>query len=55
MKKKIAYIAPEVKAYQIELEQGIAAGSATARPEDSNGQVNEQWGLGDNDSRTIDW
>ncbi|WP_343559324.1 hypothetical protein [Sphingobacterium sp.] len=55
MKKKMAYIAPEVRAHLIELEQGIAAGSASARPEDSNGQVSEQWDLGDNDSRTIDW
>ncbi|WP_293943626.1 MULTISPECIES: hypothetical protein [unclassified Sphingobacterium] len=55
MKKKMAYIVPQVKVQLIELEQGIAAGSATARPEDSNGQVNEQWGLGDNDNRTIDW
>ncbi|WP_286857045.1 MULTISPECIES: hypothetical protein [Sphingobacterium] len=55
MKKKIVYIAPEVKVQMIELEQGIAAGSACARPEDSNGQVGEQWGLGDNDNRTIDW
>ncbi|CAM3452119.1 hypothetical protein [Sphingobacterium prati] len=55
MKKKMAYTAPLVKVQLIELEQGIAAGSATARPEDSNGQVNEQWGLGDNDNRTIDW
>ncbi|MDR2270751.1 MAG: hypothetical protein LBF27_07585 [Sphingobacterium sp.] len=55
MKKKIAYIAPEVKVQFIELEQGIAAGSAYARPEDSNGKVGEEWGLGDNDNRTIDW
>ncbi|MGE8291917.1 MAG: hypothetical protein ACN6ON_09560 [Sphingobacterium sp.] len=55
MKKKMAYIAPEVRTYLIELEQGIAAGSATARPENSNGEVKDQWDLGDNDNRTIDW
>jgi len=55
MKKKMAYIAPQVKLQLIELEQGIAAVSATARPEDSNREVNEQWGLGDNDNRTIVW
>ncbi|GAA4179470.1 MULTISPECIES: hypothetical protein [Sphingobacterium] len=55
MKKKLAYIAPKVKTLLIELEQGIAAASATARPENSKGQVSEQWEVSDTDNRTIDW
>jgi len=56
MEKKLAYIAPKVNTTIIELEQGIAAGSACARPEDGNsGQVSEQWEAGSTDNRNLDW
>lgn len=56
MEKKLAYIAPQINTTTIELEQGIAAGSAYARPEDANsGKVNEQWEVGSTDNRNIDW
>lgn len=56
MEKKLAYIAPKVNTAIIELEQGIAAGSACARPEDANsGKVSEQWEAGSTDNRNIDW
>ncbi|MGB3065914.1 hypothetical protein [Sphingobacterium thalpophilum] len=55
MKTKIAYTTPMMETTMIELEQGIAAGSATVRPENSNNEVKEQWDIGGDDSRTIDW
>jgi pyruvoyl-dependent arginine decarboxylase (PvlArgDC) len=56
MEKKVAYIAPQINMTTIELEQGIAAGSAYARPEDANsGKVSEQWEVGSTDNRNIDW
>ena len=48
---KKLYISPKIEAIQIELEQGIAAGS--------QGQVSntpeESWDKVDDDNRTINW
>jgi len=50
-----AYISPRVEATQVELEQGIAAGSAGALPGDNSNSVQQEWTNGPDDSRTIDW
>ncbi|WP_223583709.1 hypothetical protein [Sphingobacterium sp. GVS05A] len=49
MEKKATYIAPELKALTIELEQGIAAGSnpsSSHRPEHSH--EGQEWGQSHN-------
>ena len=52
--KKI-YSAPRIERMFIELEQGIAAGSALVEPEDMNDHVSEQWQVDDTEDRTINW
>jgi len=54
-KLKNRYESPKIELITIALEQGIAAGSATAHPEDSNGHVKDSWSRDQDDSRTIDW
>lgn len=49
------YMSPRVEATQVELEQGIAAGSASALPGDNSNSVQQEWTNGPDDSRTIDW
>ena len=56
MKTKFAYITPQVKVTTIELEQGIAVGSASVKPENpNNNQVLEEWEVGNDDFREIEW
>lgn len=52
---KKTYLSPRVEATQVELEQGIAAGSACANPGDNSNTVQQEWIDGPNDSRTLDW
>ncbi|MFD1771930.1 hypothetical protein [Sphingobacterium suaedae] len=52
---KYDYNAPSIITVAIEMEQGIAAGSAIVKPENTNGQVYEEWKVLPDDSRTIDW
>lgn len=47
---KKTYISPKVEMITIELEQGIAAGSAEA-----NNTVQQEWENGQDDTRTISW
>ncbi|WP_158655784.1 hypothetical protein [Sphingobacterium sp. HMA12] len=48
------YISPRIETMEVELEQGIAAGSAA--PADTFGNdPQESWNKGDDDSRLINW
>lgn len=49
------YIPPTLSLSFIEMENGIAAGSAKVIPPDSGGKVQEEWDNGTDDNRTIDW
>lgn len=51
--KKI-YVSPKIEATNVELEQGIAAGSAAPADTFSN-DPQQSWDNADNDNRTIDW
>ena len=48
--KKI-YISPKIEATNVELEQGIAAGSANTISNDPQ----QSWEQADDDNRTINW
>jgi len=53
---KLAYITPRIKVTIIALEHGIAVGSASVKPENpSNNQVLEEWEVGNDDFRDIEW
>lgn len=54
-KTKNRYEMPKIELITIAFEQSIAAGSATARPEDSNSHIKDSWSRDQDDSRTIDW
>lgn len=49
------YLSPRIEATQIELEEGVAAGSATVRSMDMNDRVKEEWQQDDTDYRVIEW
>ncbi len=53
--EKQEYVTPKVGSFLIEMEQGIAAGSARVLPPNSGGQVQEEWGQDPDDNRTIEW
>lgn len=49
------YTTPRINEILIELEQGIAAGSATAINPDASNQVQSEWTIETDDSRVIPW
>ncbi|CAM3768723.1 hypothetical protein ELOC111193_18650 [Elizabethkingia occulta] len=53
--KKQEYFTPKIAVSLIEMEQGIAAGSARVLPPNSGGQVQEEWTSDPDDNRTIEW
>ncbi|HFK5511009.1 TPA: hypothetical protein ACGZ9U_001927 [Elizabethkingia anophelis] len=53
--KKQEYVTPSVGSFLIEMEHGIAAGSARVLPPNSGGQVQEEWTQDPDDNRTIEW
>ncbi|AKH95239.1 hypothetical protein [Elizabethkingia anophelis] len=53
--KKQEYVTPRVGSFLIEMEHGIAAGSARVLPPNSGGQVQEEWIQDPDDNRTIEW
>ncbi|OPC53214.1 hypothetical protein DSC47_02200 [Elizabethkingia miricola] len=58
MKEKIQkseYVSPDIKVFFVEMEQGIAAGSAKVVPPNNSGVVQDEWIQGDDDNRTIEW
>ncbi|MCT3919065.1 hypothetical protein HZP98_05205 [Elizabethkingia anophelis] len=55
IQKKKPYMTPALEVTIIEMEQGIAAGSASVRPTDSlNSPIREEWNDEDQ-SGVIDW
>lgn len=52
---KQEYSAPALDVLWLEMEQGIAAGSAKVVPPNSGGQVQEEWTQDPDDNRTIEW
>lgn len=49
------YLSPRINTTHIELEEGVAAGSATVRTMDMNEKVKEEWQQDDTDYRVIEW
>jgi len=52
---KKRYMAPSIASQSIELEHGIASGSATTNPGTSADPVREEWGTGTNRDGNLDW
>ncbi|WP_407481018.1 hypothetical protein [Elizabethkingia meningoseptica] len=52
---KQGYSSPVLHVLLIEMEEGIAAGSARVSPTNTTGEVKEEWIIGDDDNRTIEW
>ena len=52
---KQEYSAPALDVLWLEMELGIAAGSAKVLPPNSGGQVQEEWTQDPDDNRTIEW
>ncbi|AJW62488.1 hypothetical protein VO54_01002 [Elizabethkingia miricola] len=52
---KQEYSAPALDVLWLEMEQGIAAGSAKVLPPNSGSQVQEEWTQYPDDNRTIEW
>lgn len=52
---KKCYSRPSIVCVNIQLEEGIAAGSASVKPYNSSGQVMEQWYEEDNQTKEFDW
>ncbi|MEN5233517.1 hypothetical protein [Sphingobacterium faecium] len=53
VKKK--YTSPKIDTVIIELEEGVAAGSATVRTPNASDQVTQEWQQDDTDYRVIEW
>jgi len=53
MKKK--YSTPKIYSVSVYLEEGIAAGSASVRPQNGSNQVMEQWYQEDTQTKEFDW
>ncbi len=53
--EKRAYIAPTLEVTIIEMEQGIAAGSATVKPGNLSGTVSHEWETDPERDEGIDW
>ncbi|WP_183078787.1 hypothetical protein [Sphingobacterium puteale] len=51
---KNIYVSPKIEALNVELEQGIAAGSAAPGSTTSN-DPQESWDKADDDDRLINW
>ncbi len=49
--EKKVYISPRIETMEVELEQGIAAGSAATTTNDPQ----ESWDKADDDNRLINW
>lgn len=53
--KKRAYAPPSVQSFIIEMEQGIAAGSAAVVPPNSSAEILEEWDLGTDRGQNVNW
>lgn len=52
---KKQYETPTIEVVHLEMEQGIAAGSAVVRPTDLKNEVLEEWQVDPDDDRIINW
>ncbi|NAW50700.1 hypothetical protein GNY06_04630 [Elizabethkingia argentiflava] len=56
--EKKEYTAPKLDTSLVEMEQGIAAGSASASlkaPDKNEVVLQEEWDIDPNDKRTVEW
>ena len=53
--QKEEYRSPMLEISLVEMEHGVATGSARVLPPNSGGDVKEEWEVGDDDNRTIEW
>ncbi|MDR2275966.1 MAG: hypothetical protein LBF27_33980 [Sphingobacterium sp.] len=54
-RKKLKYVTPKMTVNEIEMEQGIAAGSATVNPSNESGGMKQSWESGSDSNRSMDW
>jgi len=54
-KEKRNYIPPQVELIVLEMECGIAAGSAVTRPDNSSGEVKHEWVVGEDIQQDLPW
>ncbi|MEN5378936.1 hypothetical protein [Sphingobacterium kitahiroshimense] len=52
---KKAYLAPQIEALPLELEYGIASGSAVVRPPAGTGEIKTEWETGTDRTADLDW
>lgn len=52
---KLVYTTPKISLLILELEEGLAAGSATVRSQDAQQNVLDEWDVQPDDTRNIDW
>ncbi|WP_337085683.1 hypothetical protein [Elizabethkingia anophelis] len=52
---KRGYIPPMIVTERIELEMGIAAGSAVVNPVSNTGTIQEEWDKGTDRNKDFDW
>jgi len=53
--EKAAYISPKITLHLIELENGIAVGSAEVRTTNSKGIIEDEWETGSDINGTYGW
>ena len=53
--KKLTYIAPVCIGVIVEMEQGIAAGSANVNSPSDSGEVKDSWETGGDNNKTVEW
>ncbi len=49
------YLPPKIEVEFLEIEQGIAAGSAYTVPPNMNGQVKDEWEIKDDEIHDVEW
>ncbi|WP_407476763.1 hypothetical protein [Elizabethkingia anophelis] len=53
--EKLEYVPPTITICIIEMEQGIATGSATTSPNDNTSDITDEWEDGSNTTGEIIW
>jgi hypothetical protein len=54
-KKKEQYVAPKIWTEIIEMEYGIAVSSANVQPTNSAGEISQEWQVGTDRTKNLDW
>ncbi|WP_337084607.1 hypothetical protein [Elizabethkingia anophelis] len=52
---KMDYLPPRIEVEFLEIEQGIAAGSAYTVPPNINGQVQDEWEINNDEIHDVEW